>query len=151
MLISLTHHFKLLSGTLPIRSVLTGWILFKRTIIIIMYMQLRAGWLVWERWVGGGGGGVGNRGSKPPYLLCLASLAPTHFLFCFWLPPCSLFSLQKIRHCCQILPLPILLVLPPLALSSPIPCCPLFLPGFHSLSFPNLSIWDTKNGWSLQS
>ena len=84
-----------------------------------MYMQLRAGWLVWERWVGGGG--VGNRGSKPPYLLCLTSLAPTHFLFCSWLPPCSLFSLQKFRHCCQILPLPILLVLPPLALSSPIP------------------------------
>ena len=64
---------------------------------------------------------MGNRGSKPPYLLCLTSLAPTHFVFCFWLPPCSLFSLQKIRHCCQILPLPILLVLPPLALSSPIP------------------------------
>ena len=80
---------------------------------------------------------MGNRGSKPPYLLCLASLAPTHFLFCFWLPPCSLFSLQKIRHCRKILPLPILLVLPPLALSSPISHTPP-VPYFSQDSIPCL-------------
>ena len=98
-------------------------------------MQLRAGRLVWERWVGGGGGG--NRESKPPYLLCLATPVPAHFCFCFWLPPCSLFSLQKIRHYSKILPLPILLVLPPLALSSPISHTPP-VPYFSQDSIPCL-------------
>ena len=85
----------------------------------------------------GGGRGVGNRGSKPPYLLCLASPVPADFLFCFWLPPRSFFSLQKIRHCRKILPLPILLVLPPLALSSPISHTPP-VPYFSQDSIPCL-------------
>ena len=85
----------------------------------------------------GGGRGVLNRGSKPPSLQCLASPVPAHFLFCLCLPPCSLFSLQKIRHCCKILPLLILLVLPPLALPSPISHTPP-VPYFSQDSIPCL-------------
>ena len=132
LLISLTHHFIKVTFWYHANMVSIDWSnTLEENYNFYYVMQLRAGLLVWERWVG-----VGNRGSKPPYLLCLASSVSAHFLFCFLLPPCSLFSLQKIRHCCKILPLLILLVLPPLPLSSPIPLLPPISPRIPFPVFP---------------
>lgn len=91
LLISLTHHFIKVTFWYPANTVSIDWSnTLEENYNFYYVMQLRAGLLVWERWVGEGGRGQVTGGPNLPtsYALHPQLLLIFYFVICFLPAPC---------------------------------------------------------------